>query len=377
MKELKKQTKGWLGIVGILLAVILALGITLGVATKWGKDVENLKPQKEADVTAQSGFEIEEEEFGSGISLTSSLISPAQYAEYGISPIAESAQSVKAKIEGDDTEGLKVVWTLSWKEGTSGKWGNGKDVSDYVTGSASSDTLTYNLSCSQPFGETIVLKAALEVDPSKSVTRNLQYKQSYGGNITGSLSYTNSSKSGANLTWGLNDDTVTVNFPGTVTSTTEFDSLYGASGSGTTTLSVKTELSQVYTIAAEVTDVKAEVSPTEQFRTAVTGAGGTMSTEAGSYALLGTGTGADASITTKVANVLLLTSVGSLNFNTLKSSLKALGETVTLLNIKLSATVNGQLQTRSIAIRFNAASFGSIGGSIGWTDDGGDVIFGG
>lgn len=371
-----KLTKGgWLSIVAFLLVVVLALSVALGLVVKSNKKD---KTAEEASVNDSFVVEADGDDGGSGIMLSAfEEIPRANYAAYGISPMALDARTVKATIEGDNTQGLKLQWTLSWKEGTSGKFGYNKSVSDYVTGSASQDTLTYTLSCSQAFGETIVLKVALEIDPSKTLTRSLQYKQTFE-DLTGSIVYTNASSSGSNLTWTLGSGTsVVAKFPGTATTTDDFNRLYGATGSGTTSFTVKTALSGVYTLPATVTDVKAEVSPASGYRTAVTGAGGTLATAAGSYVSLGTGTGQNASIATKFANILLLTSTGGLNFNTLKTSLKALGASETMISIRLSATVNGKAQTKTYSVRFDADSFGAIGGNIGWTDDGGDIVFGG
>lgn len=381
MKKVTKQQKGWIGVVAVLVAVILALGITLGVATKWGKDVENLKPGQD-DSALAGGMEVEEAgvEDVNGISLSQFIDIPrAQYAAAGISPIAETAKSVTVVIGGENTEDLKVDWTLSWKDGTSGKWGNGKTVTEYVTGSASSDTHTYNLSCLKEFGEVIVLKAALHDFPEKTATRNIQYKQNYGGNITATYTVTNSGDAGKNLSWDLSGSgtSVGVPFPGKVNTAAEFKSVYGATGTAVGTLTVTPALSSTYTLPADVTTVKAEIAATTEYIGAVTGAGGTLSTAAGTFVTLGSGSGKGAAIAVKAASMLMLTTIDSADFAELKNGVKELG-TKTSLKLKLTVNVNGKERSKTYEIHFDGSSFGAIPSDLTWQGDvNDDIIFGG
>lgn len=376
MKKMTKQVKGFVGVVAVLLAVILVLGITLGVAIKQKKDLE-----KGTGTLYTGGMILEETEQGDkyGLSLVSETIPEDQYEEYGISPLAQTALSVKVKIEGENTDALKVKWTIAWENGTSGKWGYQKDTGDYVTGSASSDTHTYNLSCTEAFGETMILKAQLEADATKTATRKIQYRQGFAS-LSGTLgaSYGTSK----NFSWTLSGkETETVAFPGDALNATEF--LSGNSG-GTST--VKVGLSTVYTVAATVTEMKIEVAPTEAYITALTAAcGGTaqgnVAGTASVYKALGAVTaGSDQTQgngTLKATDVLFIDPAASkLDFTALKSGLKALGA-VDLINVRLSVKVNGQLQQKVIALRFDASSFGTIYTGFGWTDDGSDLVFGG
>ena len=156
---MKKQQKRWYATVGILLAIILALGITLGVATKWGKDVENLKPNheqtKEPEDEASGGMILPGEVDGKGISVASALIPVAQYAENGISPLAETAYSLTATITPVDATNKEVDWAVAWVN-PSDAWASGKSVTQYVTVTPTSDgALTANVECLQAFGAQI------------------------------------------------------------------------------------------------------------------------------------------------------------------------------------------------------------------------------
>lgn len=122
---------------------------------------------------------------GSGIALTSMVIPVNQYAAYGVSPIAESAQTVTASFkdyDGDplseaDTARIKLTWTPAWKS-TNG-WGKGKTVTEYVTVSVNEDTHTATLSCLQAFGEQIILTATVNGDSGVSNSVTVDYKQRY------------------------------------------------------------------------------------------------------------------------------------------------------------------------------------------------------
>ena len=119
-----------------------------------------------------------EETEENGISLTSTVIPKEQYEEYGIMPIAETAQQLTATVEPVGAS-VYMDWSVSWKEGTSGKWGNGKTVTEYVTVTpTSAGALTANVQCLKAFGEQIIVTAAVRGKETVNATCTVDYASS-------------------------------------------------------------------------------------------------------------------------------------------------------------------------------------------------------
>lgn len=164
----------------VLAAALLFGSGVLGYFThKWTKG-----EAPETTAAGQGGMVIGSSD-GYGIALVSAEIPLSQYDEYGIMPAAESAQTVTATLKDyagdllyeDDAERVQLTWTLTWK--TNSGWGNGKSVAEYVSLSTSENTHTATLSCLQPFGEQLVLKAAVKDNDYISNTATVDYRQKY------------------------------------------------------------------------------------------------------------------------------------------------------------------------------------------------------
>lgn len=95
-------------------------------------------------------------------------IPAAQYKEYGISPLADTAYQLTATITPDNATDKTVDWTVAWavppqhSGGTMGDedprsvWAMGKTVTDYVTVTPTSDgALTANVECIKDFGAQV------------------------------------------------------------------------------------------------------------------------------------------------------------------------------------------------------------------------------
>lgn len=107
-----------------------------------------------------------------GIKLTSVAIPVAQYADYDISPIAESAQTITATVS---PVGLSVEWSAAWENGSS-SWAQGKQVGSYIKltpGGENNKTLT--VECLQAFGEKIIVTCKLVDDPAIQATVDVHY----------------------------------------------------------------------------------------------------------------------------------------------------------------------------------------------------------
>ncbi len=137
--------------------------------------------EQERETVIDGGMVIAEptEESGSSapIRITTFAIAEEDYAEYGISPQAESAMTVTATVEPDnDATNAQVVWSIGWE---GGRWltNNGsheEKLSDYVTiGDPYSKTVT--LTCLQSFGQPIILTAKCKYDPQISASIQIDY----------------------------------------------------------------------------------------------------------------------------------------------------------------------------------------------------------
>lgn len=146
---------GW-KILSLFLALIIVAGVITGVVF-WQKGnivfnpVEQEQPNDEED---DGGAVIEEGE-SNGIKLMSAKISPENYDEYGISPMAETAYQLTATITPENATNKAVDWTIAFVNAES-EWATGKTVTDYVTVTPTADgALTANVECLQAFGEQV------------------------------------------------------------------------------------------------------------------------------------------------------------------------------------------------------------------------------
>lgn len=308
---------------------------------------------------------------GNGISLTQTLIERNAYDEYGISPTAMTAIEVKAVVTPPEAENNRLDWSLAWTSGTGGAWGEGKTVTDYVTGRASQDTLTYTLECSQAFGETIVLRAEIRGNSKIFKTKDVEFLQGYK-DLSATVVHDDTYQAGAGLDWKFTGETSAVDFAGFPKTTETFKDYYAEGGDGTTTFTVTTGLTDVYTVPATVGDVKAEVSASQEYLTAATSAYGTIEEEADQYITLGESSGQDATIETFIAKILFLTDPGELEYAPFKYNLSLLDKP--LLTLKLTTTVNGHVHTQEIGIKFNAGSFGTFASGLEWENED-EIVF--
>ena len=165
----------------IVLAVLLALSWAFfGVLySKDGVDFSTLE-NPEQNYTADGGGAIIGESTGNSVSLMSAKIATADYAEYGISELAESAYTLTAEIIPSTAVNQAVDWSCAWKNAGSA-WATGKTVTDYVTVTPTADgALTANVECLQAFGESITIKVTSRDNTSASASCTIEYAQRIG-----------------------------------------------------------------------------------------------------------------------------------------------------------------------------------------------------
>ena len=147
-----------------VISFILIFVLLVGLIGAW---VLLLKPEEPAPEQEDGGAIITEGE-SSGIKLMSMKIPSAQYAEYGISPLADTAYQLTATIVPENATDKTVDWAIAWavppqhSGGTIGDedpgsvWAMGKTVTDYVTVTPTSDgALTANVECLKDFGAQV------------------------------------------------------------------------------------------------------------------------------------------------------------------------------------------------------------------------------
>lgn len=162
-----------------IIAGVFALAIIAGAAVGGWAINEYVIKDNQFTITDQAydsdgGMQIGESA-GSGISLMSAKIAATDFDEYGISPMAESAQQLTATITPSNATNQKVDWTVKWKNANS-TWAKGKTVTDYVTVTPTSDgALTANVECKQAFGEQVQVVCTSRQNTEASATATVDY----------------------------------------------------------------------------------------------------------------------------------------------------------------------------------------------------------
>ena len=189
-------------VVSFLLIFVLLAGMI-------GAWVLLLKQEEPAPEQDDGGAVITEGE-SNGIKLMSAKISPENYADYGISPMADTAYQLTATITPENATNKAVNWTIAWAEHdndgdpnagggifepvsaqSEDSWANGKTVTDYVTVTPTSDgALTANVECLQAFGEQVRVtvtsrdNTAVKANATVDYTQKLQsVKATFGSTV--------------------------------------------------------------------------------------------------------------------------------------------------------------------------------------------------
>ena len=95
------------------------------------------------------------ESLGNGITVKSTKLSAAEYAEYNVSAQAETAYTLTATITPANATDKTVDWTVKFANPSSA-WAAGKTATDYV-GVVPNTATTAIAACTEPFGEQIVI----------------------------------------------------------------------------------------------------------------------------------------------------------------------------------------------------------------------------
>ena len=173
MKTGKKLRNAVIAVVlALLTGAVAVLGILTDGFTKWGRAPETGMMLEQPG----GGMMIGESE-GSGVKLMSAKLAKEDYAAYGVSPMAESAQILTATVEPIEAMDKSVDWSIAFANPTSA-WANGKTVTDYVTVTPTEDgALTATVTNLQAFGEQAVVTVTSRENPEVSATCTVDYAQ--------------------------------------------------------------------------------------------------------------------------------------------------------------------------------------------------------
>lgn len=159
-----KVTKILTHVVAFFLGAAIGAGIYGAVDNIPKTDVSGENPTGSVYGGGLMPGDIEE----SGVTLTRTAIPVAQYDEYGISPIAESAYTLTATVMPEDATFKDVTFTYAWKTSNSAL------ISEYVTLSEKKEGKAI-LECLKAFSTPIIVTVTSDFDDSKKATCQLDY----------------------------------------------------------------------------------------------------------------------------------------------------------------------------------------------------------
>lgn len=125
------------------------------------------------DVKNENGGAVISDGESNGMLMLASAIPLNSYEEYGVSPLAENAYSLSVSYTPSDTTYKQTSFTAVFKNPSS-TWASGKNVTDYVTVTATGDT-TATLTVLQPFSEQIIVTATCNRNTSIKATTTVDY----------------------------------------------------------------------------------------------------------------------------------------------------------------------------------------------------------
>ena len=234
MTEIKKR------ILSNVMSLILGAGIGAGGYALKERITEPELPGIELEAPKENGGALLGESTEQGIKLMSQELTREEYAEYGVTALAESAYTLTATITPSDAENQEVDWSVEFVEPSS-SWASGKSITDYVTVTPTSDgALTATVANLGEFGEQIKVTVTSRDNPEAKAECTVDYVQKIiEPYLTiGDIEF-------------VNDGVTEVDFEiGT--------GLYGPGG----VIDFGARLSDVYTIEAEIPRITLDVSYT-------------------------------------------------------------------------------------------------------------------
>lgn len=194
MKGMTKAKKIVLAVISLAVATVLTVGIWLGATQNSRGGMGGVLEEETG-----GGMILPEEVTEDNIALMSMQIPAAQYDEYGVAPMAETAYTVTATVKdkaGRDPlpeEQQRFKWSMAWATE------NEEDVNTYVS-MAESGGKTATFTCLKGFSTKITVTCAWEYDESVKSTLPLDYAKRLSGLKVSYAKSLTDSASGAYLT---------------------------------------------------------------------------------------------------------------------------------------------------------------------------------
>lgn len=385
--KLKEKANLALGLaIVMILVVIIGAVCAIGVAKCWfgheyGEDGICVKcgaekPVEEPpaeDPDEDGGLEVDPEAQARGMRLASVRIPRPQFAEEGISPLAESAQQLTATVTPADATNKEVDWSIEWNNASS-TWAKGKTVTDYVTVTPTADgALTANVACLQPFAEKIVIRVAVRTDTALYAEAVVDYeKRILGFDLsfanTFSTTDTNNLVEPANWSFTTSSLTQTVNFP-RIKAAVNNDFGYAWTGyyddQDTTNVTLNVQYS-IYTKDKSYAGAKISVAASEEYINALEAAGLSVQANANQYIELTSGSLSELSFTVNDIYLAAFCSDAHSYFKTFDEYVAARGHirenlSASYLNVKVEALGATERDSSTIyTVKFSANSVQSI-----------------
>lgn len=260
-KSKKKASKA--AIISIVLSVVTALAVVFIALTNCFTDFSRFN-RKEVSTPADNvsdtlyapdkGLSITPTA-ANGIMLLSAPTPLADFAAYSLDENVEAVKTLTARFTPADTTLQKVDYTAAWKNSAS-SWATGKNVSDYLKLTQSSDgSLDCAVSALQAFGEQIIITCTArpleEGDTVPSATCTVDYYKR--STVTGVRFYGD---------WGGTSEVITV----TNNTTLQFTDYYYEDSDDSVTYSNEYEIVQSFgdgTVIEQEEDVVIKVSISE------------------------------------------------------------------------------------------------------------------
>lgn len=166
------------------IVMVVAILLCLALAGGWIAQTIVNKQKQKTPVTETSNNFVVTPENNKLMRLTATPLTAAQYDDYGIMPIAQSAYTITATITPANADDKTVDWAVAWKDGNS-TWAKGKTVTNYVTVTPTSDgALTASVSCLTAFGEQVIVTVVPRANTDISATCTLDYRQTITGVVS-------------------------------------------------------------------------------------------------------------------------------------------------------------------------------------------------
>lgn len=189
----------------IVVAVMLA-----GIICGWFEKKEETEEQSHE--TAMDGGMVVGKAQSGGVALMSAKIMSAEYEDYGVNALADTAYTLTATIEPSDATNKSVDYTAAWKNANS-TWAKGKDVADYVTvQQASEGSLNATVTCLQAFGEQVIITCTVTDNIDLKATCTVDYlRKPLGANLN--IAVTGAHSGSAEWNFNYANQNASVDFP--------------------------------------------------------------------------------------------------------------------------------------------------------------------